>query len=135
VTRSATVLDMSISLDGFIAGPNERTDNGLGDGGERLHAWFFQADGEAVDPEAFRGRGGVNGQVIDELMSTGAVVAGRGTFEPAGDHALRNGCHGLPPLLDPERLKQLGLDRRSYTRAKTRKGTGSARLNSPVARA
>ena len=28
--------------------------------------------------------GGVNGQVIDEFMSTGAVVAGRRTFEPAG---------------------------------------------------
>jgi hypothetical protein len=31
---SATVLYMSISLDGFIAGPNERLDNGLGDGGD-----------------------------------------------------------------------------------------------------
>ena len=34
---SATVLYMSISLDGFIAGPNEGPDNGLGEGGERLH--------------------------------------------------------------------------------------------------
>ena len=37
---SATVLYMSMSLDGFIAGPNERPDNGLGDGGDRLHDWF-----------------------------------------------------------------------------------------------
>ncbi len=29
-------------------------------------------------------RGGVNGQVVDEFMATGAIVAGRGTFEPAG---------------------------------------------------
>jgi hypothetical protein len=36
---SATVLYMSMSLDGFIAGPNETDDNGLGDGGERLHEW------------------------------------------------------------------------------------------------
>ena len=36
---SATVLYMSMSLDGFIAGPNERIDNGLGDGGLRLHEW------------------------------------------------------------------------------------------------
>ena len=42
---SATVLYMSMSLDGFIAGPNECLDNGLGDGGERLHAWV--ADGDA----------------------------------------------------------------------------------------
>ena len=39
---SATVLYMSMSLDGFIAGPNESDDNGLGDGGHRLHEWVFQ---------------------------------------------------------------------------------------------
>jgi hypothetical protein len=38
---SATVLYMSMSLDGFVAGPNESVDNGLGDGGDRLHEWFF----------------------------------------------------------------------------------------------
>jgi dihydrofolate reductase len=74
---------MSMSLDGFIAGPNERPDNGLGDGGERLHEWVPMRDDP--DPRALKGRlGGVNGQVVDEFMSTGAVVAGRGTFEPAG---------------------------------------------------
>jgi hypothetical protein len=35
---SSTVLYMSMSLDGFIAGPNERPENGLGDGGERAPA-------------------------------------------------------------------------------------------------
>ena len=79
---SATVLYMSISLDGFIAGPNERPDNGLGDGGHRLHEWAMS--GGDVDLEAIRRAGGVNGRVVDEFMSTGAVVAGRGTFEPAG---------------------------------------------------
>ena len=38
---SATVLYMSMSLDGFIAGPNEGPGNGLGDGGHRLHEWFM----------------------------------------------------------------------------------------------
>jgi dihydrofolate reductase len=74
---SATVLYMSMSLDGFIAGPNEGPGNGLGDGGHRLHEWALTGDG-AGHPA------GVNGQVFDEAMSTGAVVAGRGTFEPAG---------------------------------------------------
>jgi len=74
---------MSMSLDGFIAGPNQRMDNGLGDGGERLHEWFLTGGGD-VDLKAIRGLGGVNGNVMDEAMSTGAVVAGRGTFEPAG---------------------------------------------------
>jgi dihydrofolate reductase len=80
---SATVLYMSMSLDGFIAGPNEGPGNGLGDGGHRLHEWFRMDAG--ADRRAIAGRlGGVNGQVVDELMATGAVVAGHGTFEPAG---------------------------------------------------
>jgi dihydrofolate reductase len=91
----ATVLDMSISLDGFIAGPNETVDNGLGDGGERLHEWALE------DPS------GVNLEVFRELMATGAVVAGRGTFEPAGGWG---GDHhdGVPIFIlarrDPETL-------------------------------
>jgi len=84
---SATVLYMSMSLDGFIAGPNEGPGNGLGDGGHRLHEWVLEGD-------VLR-RAGVNGRVVDEFMATGAVVAGRGTFEPAGgwggDHH-----HGVP---------------------------------------
>jgi dihydrofolate reductase len=105
---SATVLYMSMSLDGFIAGPNERPDNGLGDGGERLHDWFLIGDApEAI--EAARRVGGVNGKVIDEAMATGAVVAGRGTFEPAGGWG---GDHhdGVPIFIltrrDPDELAQ-----------------------------
>jgi dihydrofolate reductase len=80
---SATVLYMSMSLDGFIAGPNEGPGNGLGDGGHRLHEWIFT--GAAPEHSGVPGRpDGVNGEVFDEMMSTGAVVAGRGTFEPAG---------------------------------------------------
>jgi len=92
---SKTVLYMSMSLDGFIAGPNERLDNGLGDGGERLHQWIFT--GERDDSSGVPARPpGVDGEVYDEMMSTGAVVAGRGTYEPAGgwggDH------HGGVPI-------------------------------------
>ncbi len=79
---SATVLYMSMSLDGFIAGPNERLDNGLGDGGLRLHEWMME--GGDVDLEATRRSGGPNSQIVEEFTSTGATVAGRGTFEPAG---------------------------------------------------
>ena len=87
---SSTVLYMSMSLDGFIAGPNESPTNALGDGGDRLHEWVFPgAEGGDFDAAAAR-LSGVNRQIYDEFMSTGAVVAGRGTFEPAegwgGDH-------------------------------------------------
>ena len=76
---------MSMSLDGFIAGPNEGPGNGLGDGGHRLHDWYFA---DADDD--------VNRKIKDEFMATGAIVAGRATFEPAGgwggDH------HGGVPI-------------------------------------
>jgi dihydrofolate reductase len=73
---SKSVLDMSVSLDGFVCGPNETPDNGLGDNGRRLH-WWFGLDGEK-EPDA------ADAAVVAELMATGAVVAGRGTVEPAG---------------------------------------------------
>ena len=103
---SATVLYMSMTLDGFIAGPNEGPDNGLGDGGHRLHEWALAgADGHkgVVRPA------GANGEVWDEFMATGAVVAGRGTFEPAGGWG---GDHhdGVPIFIltrsEPSELKQ-----------------------------
>jgi dihydrofolate reductase len=72
-----------MSLDGFIAGPNEGPDNGLGDGGHRLHEWCLPGGGDDFKAAIARLRG-VNRQIYDESMSTGAVVAGRRTFEPAG---------------------------------------------------
>ena len=105
---SSTVLYMSMSLDGFIAGPNVGPDNGLGDGGTRLHEWVLP--GAATDHKAISGRlSGANGQVVDEFMSTGAVVAGRGTFEPAGGWG---GDHhdGVPIFIltrrEPDSLRQ-----------------------------
>jgi dihydrofolate reductase len=75
---------MSMSLDGFIAGPNETDDNGLGDGGDRLHDWAFpHVDPDQRGPHVGR-LAGANGEVAAEMRRTGAVVAGRGTFEPAG---------------------------------------------------
>jgi dihydrofolate reductase len=86
---SKAVLSMSMSVDGFITGPNAGPDNGLGDGGHRLHEWFMPAD--AGDHKGgSSGMTGVNADVVDEFMSTGAVVVGRPTFEAAhgwgGDH-------------------------------------------------
>jgi dihydrofolate reductase len=79
---SATVLYMSMSLDGFIAGPNERPDNGLGDGGHRLHQWSPDPDPGRRETSGMEA--GVNRRIHDEALATGAVVAGRGTVEPAG---------------------------------------------------
>jgi dihydrofolate reductase len=108
-TVSATVLYMSMSLDGFIAGPNQGPDNGLGDGGERLHDWMSTGDAE-VNVETIRRLGGVNGRIVDECMSTGAVVAGRGTFEPAGGWG---GDHhdGVPIFIYSRREPDLDISR------------------------
>ena len=74
------VLDMSMSLDGFIAGPDDGPDNGLGVDGHRLHAWL--GDGTGDDPRSYRPVG-PSGEVFDELMATGAVLVGRRTFDIA----------------------------------------------------
>ncbi len=76
---SNSVLYMSMSLDGFITGPDDDAERGLGRGGERLHDWL----GEGSDPSHFR-PSGPSGDVFDELMATGAVVVGRRTFDHAG---------------------------------------------------
>lgn len=78
------VLYMSISADGFVTGPNVRPDNAMGDGGMRLHEWVFPK----AEPGDMASTGaslrGVNKRVFEDMMSTGAVIAGRNTFEPAG---------------------------------------------------
>lgn len=81
-------LYMSMSVDGFVTGPDDGPDHGLGVDGERLHAWL--RDG-GVDPGSHRPTGGgPDAEVFNEMMATGAVVAGRRTFDHArgwaGDH-------------------------------------------------
>jgi dihydrofolate reductase len=78
-------LYMSMSVDGFITGPDDGPDRGLGVNGERLHAWL--GDG-GVDPVSHRPAGsGANAEVFDEVLATGAVVTGRRTFDHAGGWA------------------------------------------------
>jgi dihydrofolate reductase len=76
--------DISMSLDGFIAGPNDSPELGLGEGGERLHEWLF-------DLASWRGRHGLSGGVSDrdaEILEEAfadvrAIVLGKRMFENA----------------------------------------------------
>ena len=69
---SKVVLDVSMSLDGFTAGPNVREAEPMGDGGERLHEWVA-----GTGPD-----GQIDIDVRKELdASVGAAVVGRHTFE------------------------------------------------------
>ena len=78
---SKVVLDMSMSVDGFITGPDDSPEHGLGVGGERLHGWLGAGGGE---PDSYRPADAAGRTVFDELMATGAVITGRRTFEHAG---------------------------------------------------
>jgi dihydrofolate reductase len=78
---------MSMSLDGYIAGPNDEPGNPGGDGFGRLHEWFITPDRKLFRPDE------PAGQLIDEYKATGAVLAGRSTVEQI-DH-WRGNHHGV----------------------------------------
>jgi dihydrofolate reductase len=67
---SAVVLDMSMSLDGYVTGPNDSRENPFGDGAEMLHDWMFDAatDDDRAILHATLGR-------------VGAIVMGRTSFD------------------------------------------------------
>jgi dihydrofolate reductase len=73
--------EISISADGFVAGPNQSEENPLGEGGERLHEWVIKL--EAWRSAHGRSGGDVNpsSEIIEEAMeNVGAVVMGRNMF-------------------------------------------------------
>ncbi len=77
---SKVKVSMSVSLDGFSAGPNQSLEKPLGEGGEQLHEWVFPL-------EAFRrAHGGEGGevnestQVVENMGDAGACVMGRRMF-------------------------------------------------------
>jgi dihydrofolate reductase len=80
--------DISISLDGFVAGPNQSVENPLGEGGEGLHDWVVRL---ASWREAHGEDGGeVNesSRIFDEARENiGAAVMGRNMFGPIGGGA------------------------------------------------
>ena len=85
-----------MSLDGYIAGPNDEPGNPGGDDGavERLHEWGYTAGGDLR-------RSGSAGELVDAMEATGAVLAGRRTVEQVdhwgGDH------HGVPIFVPSHR--------------------------------
>lgn len=82
--------NISVSLDGFVAGPNDNPEQGLGEGGERLHDWMFGL-------ESWRREHGLEGgeasqaanSLGDIFANAGAIIIGRRMFDlgekPWGD--------------------------------------------------
>lgn len=88
---STSVLFMSMSLDGYIAGPNDEVGNPGGDGFDRLHEWY----GDFSRPS------GEVGQLWDDWNSPGAILAGRRTVEQIDHWGGDN--HGVPIIVPSHR--------------------------------
>ncbi len=76
----------SMSLDGFIAGPNDSPDNSLGDGGDRLFKWYFQGDarGEVqIGDQVLKMSGEGAAYIKEASKGAGVLVTARRTFDIA----------------------------------------------------
>lgn len=68
---NSVTCDLTVSLDGFLAGRNQSHSNPLGEGGEELHRWQFE------EPEA-------NAAALEGILSAGAYIMGRNMFAGPG---------------------------------------------------
>ena len=76
---------ISISLDGFVAGPNQSVENPLGEGGERLHDWIVPLAAWREGHGKSGGEVNESERVVEEsTQNIGAAVMGRGMFGPIG---------------------------------------------------
>lgn len=75
---------LSISLDGYLAGPNQSLQNPLGEGAEGLHQWVMPTKTfRTMHSDATDGETGVNDDVLREFFAnTGATIMGRNMFGP-----------------------------------------------------
>jgi dihydrofolate reductase len=81
------VFDITSSLDGFVAGPNDSPDLPMGEGGLRLFDWYFSESETSRSPED------MDPEIREEAAQTvGAIVSGRRTYDQAqgwnGEHPL-----------------------------------------------
>src|SRR5215211_513965 len=100
----------STSLDGFIAGPNDGPEAPMGEGGERLLAWYFGGDTEYRLPGTemvFRVAPQTAELLRQTRTTTGALVTGRRTFDLThgwgGGHPL-----GVPVFVLTHRFRKNG---------------------------
>ena len=101
---SIVTCHISISLDGYVAGPNQTMDDPLGEGGERLHEWALKTDSWREHHGRSGGERGADSEVIDEVTrNVGAYVMGRNMFGPAGawDPEWRGWWGDDPPFHTP----------------------------------
>ncbi len=106
------VFNMTMSLDGFVAGPNDNPDNGLGDGGDALFNWYFSGDTEVKISEGtpVLKVSKKSAKILKESFKTyGAGVWGRRTFDIArawGGHPPGTPCFIVTHHVPQEWVKE-----------------------------
>jgi dihydrofolate reductase len=98
---------ISVSLDGYVAGPNQTQEEPLGEGGERLHDWVVPLR-QWREPQGMEGgeENASSAVVEEEYANVGAEIMGRGKFGPAsrgpwGDDPWRGWWGEEPPFHKP----------------------------------
>jgi len=78
---STFFLDISVSLDGYVAGPNITLEEPLGKGGEQLHEWVFNTKGWREPHGLEGGEENADSQIVkDTIANVGATIMGRKMF-------------------------------------------------------
>ncbi len=96
---------ITVSVDGYVAGPDDGPGRGLGVGGERLHYWVFGGPWSYDSPRRGEPTGEDKAWLETALAANGAVIAGRGTYEAAGHWGERNPW-GIPAFVVTHRPEQ-----------------------------
>ena len=99
---SKVTCQISISLDGFVAGPNQSLENPLGEGGLGLHEWAFATASWREQQGQLGGARGVDSDVLDEVVqNVGAYIMGRKMFGGRWDQAWKGWWGEDPPYHVP----------------------------------
>ena len=77
----AVICDISVSLDGFVAGPNQTLEQPLGEGGEGLHEWVVRLKSWRERHGMEGGETGPDAEIVEEgVERAGATIMGRRMF-------------------------------------------------------
>jgi len=94
---SKVLIDLSMSLDGFITGPDPNKEHGLGTGGgEKLHEWLFSGPTPNPNNEFFKEGAGSAEVIEDVFRTTGAMVIGRKLYDIVDGWGGNHPIHGVP---------------------------------------
>jgi dihydrofolate reductase len=78
---SSVTCQISISLDGFVAGPNQSLENPIGEGGMRLHQWLFDTASWREQQGLEGGMPSADSEIVETLVNNvGAYIMGRKMF-------------------------------------------------------